>query len=234
MGAVAVWRRWMAGVALLGGVAACARGVYHRVQPGENLYRISKAYGVPASAVAAANHLPDASRLEIGQRLYIPQAHRAVPVDVVTPRAHHTSSPPNDARRTALALSWPVDSRTVTSPFGQRGHGFHDGIDISAPKGSPVHAAQDGEVIYSDALRGYGNLIILRHEGGFATVYAHNEHNQAHEGQHVRRGEVIGSVGDSGRTASANLHFEVRQDNIARDPLDFLPRRTQTAATASH
>jgi len=93
-----------------------------------------------------------------------------------------------------------------------------------------VHAAQDGDVVYSDVLRGYGNVIILRHAGGFATVYAHNQVNRAHERQHVRQGDIIASVGDSGRTSGANLHFEVRQDNVARDPLEFLPPPEQLAA----
>ena len=92
-----------------------------------------------------------------------------------------------------------------------------------------MHAADDGEVIYSDVLRGYGNVIIVRHTHGLATVYAHNQTNRVREGQRVRRGEVIGNVGDSGRTTGANLHFEVRKDNVARDPLYFLPAVEQVA-----
>lgn len=211
-------------MALLGALAACSHAVYHQVQPGETLYRISKAYGVPVKRLAEANHLSDPSRIEIGQRLLIPEARRQLPVTLITPGS--ASSQRGDAGRLkdgAIRLDWPVAGGVVTSGFGQRGHGFHDGIDISAPAGTPVRAAQDGEVIYSDALRGYGNVIIVRHAQGFATVYAHNRSNQAHEQQHVRKGDVIGSVGDSGRTTGANLHFEVRQDNVARDPLDFLP-----------
>jgi lipoprotein NlpD len=97
-----------------------------------------------------------------------------------------------------------------------------------------VYAAQDGDVIYSDVLRGYGNVIILRHAQGFATVYAHNQRNGVHEGQHVHRGEVIGNVGDSGRTSGSNLHFEVRYDNVARNPLYFLPTVEQVAVPGAH
>lgn len=211
-------------VALVGALAACTHAVYHRVEPGETLYRISKAYGVSVERLAKANHLSDPSRLEVGQRLFIPEARRQLPVTLITPQ---TASPyrrddrgPKDA---SIQFDWPVTGGIVISAFGQRGHGFHDGIDIRAPVGTPVHAAQDGEVIYSDVLRGYGNVIIVRHAHGFATVYAHNQSNRAHEQQQVRKGDVIGSVGDSGRTTGANLHFEVRQDNVARDPLQFLP-----------
>lgn len=206
------------------GIGACGRGIYHRVRPGENLYRISKAYGVPVQRLAHVNHLSDPSRIEVGQRLFIPGGRRELPVNVITPRGTNVRPPERDeAPKGALAFSWPVPAGTLTSGFGQRGQSFHDGIDISAPVGSPVLAAQDGEVIYSDVLRGYGNVIILRHGQGFATVYAHNQSNRVRDGQRVRRGDVIAAVGDSGRTAGANLHFEVRQDNVARNPLYFLP-----------
>ena len=216
---------------LLGAVAACSHAVYHRVRPGETLYRISKAYGVSVERLATVNHLRDPSRIEVGQRLLIPGARRRLPVTLITPRA--ASARRRENRRPqdgSPKFAWPVASGIVTSGFGERGHSFHDGIDISAPAGTPVLAAQDGNVIYSDVLRGYGNVIIVRHAGGFATVYAHNQSNRVHEHQHVRKGEVIGIVGDSGRTSGANLHFEVRQDNVACDPLEFLPPTEQVAA----
>jgi len=217
-------------VVLLAGATACGRAVYHEVRPGETLYRISKAYGVSVGKLAQVNHLSDASRLEVGQRLKIPGARRPVPVDIVTPRA--VDARPSRAQgppRVTKTLLWPVTGGSVSSGFGQRGRRFHDGIDISAPAGTEVHAADDGEVIYADVLRGYGNCIIVRHTDGLATVYAHNQRNGVREGQHVTRGEVIGTVGDSGRTTGTNLHFEVRQDNIAHDPLYFLPPVAQVA-----
>jgi len=219
-----------AAIAVLG-LVACSHEVYHRVRPGDTLYRISQAYGVPVERLTAVNHLVDASRIEIGQRLRIPGARHELPVDVITPRstaarsgrgAEHSKAP--------VVLAWPVVGGTVTSRFGQRGQSFHDGIDIGAPIGSPVHAAQDGEVIYSDALRGYGNMIIVRHSHGVATVYAHNQHNSVREGQRVRCGDVIATVGESGRTSGANLHFEVRHDNVAQDPLEYLPALEQVSA----
>lgn len=217
-------------MAVLASAAACSQAVYHEVRPGENLYRISKAYGVPVDTLIHVNHLSDAARLEVGQRLKIPGARHVVPVNLVTPRAaearpSRSQGPP----RVTKKFLWPVASGTVTSGFGQRGHSFHDGIDISAPAGANVLAAEEGEVVYSDFLRGYGNCIIVRHTEGLATVYAHNQSNRVHEGQRVRRGEVIGKVGDSGRTTGTNLHFEVREDNVAHDPLYFLPPVEQVA-----
>jgi len=216
-------------MAAAAGCGARAKGVYHAVQPGETVYRISKAYGVPPEEVAAANDLGDRAQINVGQRLFIPGASRELPVGVITPR---------DATRKrqwtgrAPQLAWPVSGGTVSSGFGARGRSFHDGIDINAPAGTPVRAAADGEVAYSDTLRGYGNVIILRHRDGFATVYAHNQRNDVRVGQRVRRGEVIGTVGASGRTTGPNLHFEVRQDNVARDPLDLLPPVEQVSTPA--
>lgn len=216
---------------LLGALAACSHAVYHSVRPGETLYRISKAYGVSVKRLAQANHLRDPSRIEVGQRLLIPDAQRELPVTLITPRAASTRRREDHGPKAAnVKFAWPVTGGIVTSGFGERGHSFHDGIDISAPAGTPVHAAQDGDVIYSDVLRGYGNVILVRHAGGFTTVYAHNQINRVHEQQHVRQGDVIGTVGDSGRTSGTNLHFEVRQDNVACDPLEFLPPAEQVAA----
>jgi lipoprotein NlpD len=124
---------------------------------------------------------------------------------------------------------WPIVGR-LTSQFGPRGGSFHDGIDISAPKGTAINAVADGEVIFSSALRGYGNIVILRHRNGLVTVYAHNHRNLVAEGEWVRRGRVIAEVGQTGRTSGPHLHFEVRKDNQARNPLRYLPEDTQTAS----
>lgn len=124
-------------------------------------------------------------------------------------------------------FSWPV-AGTISSKFGPRGNSFHDGLDIAAPLGTPILAATNGEVIYSGALRGYGNLVILRHRDGYVTVYAHNQKNLVKEGERVRRGQVIARVGQTGRASGPHLHFEVRKDNLARNPLRYLPEDRRT------
>jgi lipoprotein NlpD len=102
-------------------------------------------------------------------------------------------------------------------------HGaMHEGIDISAPAGTPVIAAAEGWVIFVGRMRGYGNIVIVQHTSHFVTVYAHDSSNLVREGQIIKRGEVIGYVGRSGRTSGANLHFEVRYNNVARNPLAYL------------
>jgi len=85
-------------------------------------------------------------------------------------------------------------------------------------------------VLYSDTLRGYGNLIILEHDGGFATVYAHNRENRADLGAVVRQGQQIATVGETGKTSGPNLHFEIRKDNVARNPIYFFANVVQKAS----
>ena len=84
-------------------------------------------------------------------------------------------------------------------------------------------------MVYSKRLRGYGNLILLKHEGDFFTVYAHNSVNLAKKGSRIRRGQVIAKVGSTGRSTGPHVHFEVREGSRPRNPLFFLPRRSEVA-----
>ena len=198
------------------------QGTYHVVAPGETLFRIGKAYGVTYQELARVNGIKDAGQIKVGQRIFIPGATGPVPVETVTPAepAPATSVSPEPGFETFL---WPV-SGTINSGFGPRGSGFHDGIDIAAPEGTPIMAIEAGEVVYSDQLRGYGNMVILRHAGGIVSVYAHNESNLVREGQSVARGEVVARVGSTGRVTGPHLHFEIRRNNTAQDPLRYLPQ----------
>ncbi len=120
----------------------------------------------------------------------------------------------------------PVDG-PVVADFGSQADGRrNDGINISAPRGTPVRAAQKGEVIYSgDALQGYGNLILIRHDGGYVSAYAHMDTVLAKRGTLVTRGETIGTVGSSGGVSSPQLHFEIRKNNTAIDPAGLFSSR---------
>jgi len=198
------------------------QGTYHVVTPGETLFRIGKAYGVTYQELARVNGIKDAGQIKVGQRIFIPGATRPLPVETITPAEPTPAAPvlPEPGFETFL---WPVNG-TVNSAFGPRGSSFHDGIDIAAPEGTPILAIEAGEVIYSDQLRGYGNMVILRHAGGIVSVYAHNESNLVREGQSVVRGEVVARVGSTGRVSGPHLHFEIRRNNAAQDPLRYLPQ----------
>ncbi|MGH7816404.1 MAG: M23 family metallopeptidase [Candidatus Binatia bacterium] len=200
-------------------------GIQHVVRPGENLYRIGKAYDVPFEELARLNRIRDAGQIRVGQRIFIPGATRPLPVEIITPAEAPAlaRSAPAPQELVDDGLLWPV-SGTINSSFGPRGATFHDGIDIAAPEGTPIHAIERGEVVYSDQLRGYGNIVIIRHAAGMVSVYAHNQLNLVGEGQQVERGEVIATVGSTGRVTGPHLHFEIRKNNAAQDPLRYLPQ----------
>lgn len=123
---------------------------------------------------------------------------------------------------------WPVPHFfRVSSSFGPRGRRHHDGIDIPAPRGTPIIAVDNGVVVHSDnTIRGYGNMIVLAHGEDVFTVYAHNRKNLVSKGDKVRRGEVIAHVGNTGRSTGPHLHFEIRVKNKVRNPAQFLSRIT--------
>ena len=216
-------RGWAAivGVALVG--CGGPAGLRHRVERGENLYRLGKAYGVPYQELARANGITNADRIEVGQLIVIPHATRELPVGLITPEQAKPDRPaPRELPAGPSPFLWPVVG-VLTSDFGPRAASHHDGIDISSPAGTPVRAARAGRVLYSDTLRGYGNLVIVAHEDGYATVYAHNRENRVHAGDEVHQGDLIASVGETGKTSGPNLHFEIRKNNVARNPLFYLP-----------
>jgi murein DD-endopeptidase MepM/ murein hydrolase activator NlpD len=118
-------------------------------------------------------------------------------------------------------LSWPV-SAPITSPFGWRWGRMHEGIDLGAAYGTPIAAAAAGTLIYAGWLGGYGNLTVIDHGGGLATAYGHQSRIAVSVGQQVARGEIIGYVGSTGHSTGPHLHFEVRVNGQAVDPLGYL------------
>ena len=124
---------------------------------------------------------------------------------------------------TSGRFMWPVpSSKKVSSNFGPRWGRKHEGMDIAARRGAKIVATDSGVVVYADnELGGYGNIIVLAHKDGFFSVYAHNDKNYVSKGQKIHKGQVIGSVGSTGRSTGNHLHFEIRRDSVAYDPRDF-------------
>jgi murein DD-endopeptidase MepM/ murein hydrolase activator NlpD len=226
-------------------VAGCSQAIYHNVRSGETLSVIAQQYGVSTQEIARYNAIRNPDKLEVGQMLRIPpgKPQQAASSPKVTPQVTGRSLPASGEDDSASLsekrrgdshspFSWPVEG-PITSKFGPRNGSFHDGIDIAASLGTQVMAAADGKVIFSDVLRGYGNVVILRHPNGYLTVYAHNRANLVKEGQAVRQGDSIAEVGQSGRATGASLHFEVRKDNLARDPLRHLPQDRRTVQSTA-
>jgi murein DD-endopeptidase MepM/ murein hydrolase activator NlpD len=137
--------------------------------------------------------------------------------------------------RSSGAFLWPVRGHIVAS-FGSRNDGTrNDGINIAAPKGSAVQAIDAGIVAYSgNELRGYGNLILIKHPNGWISAYAHCDQILVHRGEKVGRGEIIARVGSTGSVSEPQLHFELRRGNHPVDPREFLaPLPTATSGSRS-
>ncbi len=190
------------------------------VGPGETLDDLVRRAGVPAEDILELNGLESAAEVQPGRLLFVLGA--TPPAEVAAPTQADDVGP----RPTRPTLRWPLTTIRVVvgSPFGARWGKPHEGIDLPAPIGTPVFAAADGRVVYSGSgIRGYGNLVVLKHAGDLLTVYAHNSVLLVSEGQPVRAGDRIALVGQSGQATGPHLHFEVRSGQIPRDPMSYLP-----------
>jgi murein DD-endopeptidase MepM/ murein hydrolase activator NlpD len=200
----------------------------HVVQPGETLYRIARAYGVGVEELARTNKITLKRGVQTGERLLIPGLTGPVPVpppewDGATVLSEPVSAPGHASGCTGVrCLSWPLRG-VIYARFGVRGGESHDGVDLAAPEGTPIAAAAAGKVLYAGEQQGYGTLVILQHEDGTVTLYAHNKENVVKEGQAVEQGQVVARVGVSGRTTGPHVHFEVRRNNKPIDPMPLLP-----------
>lgn len=218
----------------------------HRVAKGDTVYSISRRYGVPMNELMRTNGITPPYTIVIGQKLAIPAGAGPVAtgtpaiasreVDDPPPRAApapkrvtpaQIAALPNPPPRAGRAFQWPTSGKIALS-FGRQAGGSHnDGINIAAPRGSSVVAAENGIVAYAgNELRGFGNLLLIKHSDGFMTAYAHNQQLLVVRGQRVNKGQVIARVGSTGSVATPQLHFEIRKGRTAVDPLKYLPRRS--------
>ena len=226
------------------GAEAPRRPLRHRVKSGETLAKIAVQHRVTVASLVAVNRLsgPDA-RLRIGQRLAIPvggtpvaRVRRALPVT----SAQRSSSPPRTLMLSLPDFSdllplfvWPVDGQ-LSSKFGRRRGGWHQGIDITADLGTPVTASAAGVVVASSFESRYGRVVRIEHPNGFMTLYAHNDENLVEAGDRIMVGQPIAAVGRTGRATASHVHFEIRQAGLAYNPLyllPFPPRLTMTEET---
>jgi murein DD-endopeptidase MepM/ murein hydrolase activator NlpD len=186
---------------------------YHIVKKGENLYRIASRYNLSIYELKRYNNL-SSNKIKVGQKLFLRPVKGSL--------EKYTRAKIQSADLKKYNLIWPVKG-TITSPFGMRNGKPHKGLDISAPVGTPIRSVLNGEVAYTGWQRGYGNVIILKHDHSLMTVYAHNDENLVVKGNNVKKGEKIATIGLTGNTTGPHLHFEVRLDGRAMDPEKFLP-----------
>ncbi len=199
------------------------KGIYYKVNKGDTLNRIALRHKIPMKSIAVHNRL-QGKMIRPGQRIFLPDAEEQRELSPVAVKKKKTA-PAIIAER--MKFIWPIRGR-ITSGFGNRKdplrgqRQFHCGIDISANVGTPIRAAADGKVIFSGWKEGYGNCVILRHDRGFITVYAHNSKNEVEVDRTVRQGDMIASSGMTGAVTGAHLHFEIRKYVNPLNPMRFL------------
>lgn len=236
-------------IKLLPGAENAGKPGYYTVKPGDTLIRIGLETGQSWKDVARWNSLENANLIEVGQvlRVIVPVAvvaaagsdnagvvTRPVTTTAIAPAAAAATSPVKPAVPVAVAPApaaagaeddvgfiWP-SSGTLLAGFDEA---RNKGYDIGGKAGDPVLAAADGRVVYAGAgLRGYGNLIILKHNNTFLTAYAHNQSLLVKEDQAVRRGQKIAEMGSTDADR-VKLHFEIRRQGKPVDPVRYLPQR---------
>jgi LysM repeat protein len=200
--------------------------IVHEVQLGETLGLIAKRYRVTVVSIVIANRLRGPrARLQAGQLLTIPRlappalAVRRTPVVEPLPLSLVLGVPDFDDPPT---FQWPVVG-PVSSPYGRRNRSWHRGIDIAVDLGTPIVASAAGVVIASGVEPRYGLMVKIEHDGGFVTVYAHNERNLVEVGQDVSAGQIIALAGRTGRATAEHVHFEIRHEGRVYNPLYLLP-----------
>ena len=201
-------------------------GIHHTVQKGQTLYRIALAYEIDLEVLRRANHIRDPSKIKEGMQLWIPGASRVqtVPKASSPSRSAKKKKAPTVKPRRGI-LIWPTKG-TLTSSFGKRNGRKHEGIDIAAPKGTPICSAADGEVVFSGwGPTGYGKMVIIKHQHHLTTVYAHNSKILVKKGVRVKQGQKISLMGSTGRSTGPHLHFEVRNNTEPKNPIKYLPTK---------
>jgi murein DD-endopeptidase MepM/ murein hydrolase activator NlpD len=198
------------------------KGVLHTVRQGESLWDIAKSYKVDVGKIIQANSLANPERLQPKQELVVPGAK---------PKAAVARSQSGSTAQKSRALvvkgrlqrsfEWPVRGR-ISSRFGPRWGRMHEGLDIAVNTGTPVRAAAPGKVTFVGWSGNYGYLVKVDHGNGVETRYAHNSRLLAKVGNRVTAGQVLARSGNTGRSTGPHVHFEIRLNGRAYNPLDYL------------
>jgi murein DD-endopeptidase MepM/ murein hydrolase activator NlpD len=226
----------LACASLLAVLAACGSAPvgpgFYRVERGDTLSRIARSNRQSVQSIARWNNLTNPDSIEVGQVLRVaPPGGAASTSGAVrssgngsasaAPRPAPAESAPAAAPASTISLVWPADGTVIRRFNGANSKG----IDISAAAGTPVVAAASGTVVYAgNGLRGYGNLLILKHDSEYLTAYAHNRVLLVKEGESVKRSQKIAEMGDTD-TDRVMLHFELRYQGRSIDPSQALPPR---------
>lgn len=201
------------------GCTTLKNGRYIKLTQSYSAKQLSEIFSIPQWQIEEFNKN---ARFVKGESIFLPYK-RGILYNKIEGRS--ISSINYQQLRSSSRFLWPVpSSKKISSGYGHRWGRPHEGIDIAARKGTYIVSADAGVVVYSGRKSGYGNITVLSHQGGFFTVYAHASKNYTRKGQKVSRGEVIAAVGNTGKSSGDHLHFEIRYDSKAFDPLKFFTR----------
>lgn len=201
--------------------------IQHTLVRGDTLAALAVAYGVELKDILQANEVADPYSLPVGMIITIPEPSRIPPpAPVVTVAARSGSILLSSGSRisSAPALIWPLRG-TITSRYGVlRSSGYHLGLDIAAPTGTPIKAAAAGVVTHAARLGGYGLMVSIDHGAGWSTLYGHASRILVTQGQQVTQGQEIAKVGMTGNATGPHVHLEVIHNGKKLNPLTYLPR----------
>lgn len=235
----------------IGRVLRLPTAKFHIVEKGDTLYSISRRYSVDVTTLSRVNNLQAPYTLAIGQRLALPGSvsndtettsststtkksssfsfwKKSTSTTKTTAKKTTTSTKKSTPKKVTTyrksKFAWPLKGKII-SPYGTIGKGRNnDGINIKAKLGEAVKAADSGTVAYAgNELKGFGNLILIKHNDGWITAYAHNDRLFVKKGQKVRKGEKIAAAGSTGGVNTPQLHFEIRSGTKALNPMNYLP-----------
>ena len=184
-------------------------GIYHRVERGETLWKISKIYTVDLDEIVRINHIPDATTIDTGQLIFIP--HRQKPQYL-------------PSKSLTEDFIWPLRGRVI-STFGQTFNNMiNKGLNIQSYRNSSIIASRSGKVVfYEDNFNDFGKTIIIDHGDEFSTVYARNSQVFIKVGDYVQKGTLIAKAGSTDRDKNVYLHFEIRKRHLPQNPYFYLP-----------
>lgn len=195
-------------------------GIFYEVQKGDTLEKISKIFEVEIETIKKDNEIEDLNMLVIGASIFIREPR--ISKYMIGTQGEFA------VRKTINGFANPLSSMIVTSSYGNRNHPVmkkvlaHGGLDLRAKTGTQVMSSKSGVVTYAGEARGYGKVIIIKHNNGYETRYAHLSKIQVRKGQKVNQNQVIGLSGATGRVTGPHLHFEIRKNGKVENPLDYL------------
>ena len=204
-------------------------GLGHIVRPGQTIWSIAREHGVSVEALIRVNRLAPDTKLRAGQRLSLPLSEVVEGSQEPPSFADIVLEPPPPVPTVQFVRPVPGP---IASPFGPRGRAWHGGVDLRADRGSLIQAAAAGMVIQSGWERAYGRVVKVWHLRDLMTVYAHNLENLVKVGDWVEQGQVIATVGSTGRSTAPHLHFEIRLDGRKYNPVFWLPELEHVAVSS--